>query len=87
MSFFQFDIQLTCDLKKVELYKEMSAQLAQDSTRLLAETHALSSGLKVLVTSLSTEDIETARRSMGGHGYSAAAGIGNLWAQWVPSNT
>lgn len=71
----------------IQLYNEMATQLSQDSITLLAETHAVSSGLKVLVTSISAEDLETARRSMGGHGFSAAAGIGNLWAQWVPSNT
>ena len=65
----------------------MSAQLAQQSTALLAETHAVSSGLKVLVASSTSADLETARRSMGGHGYSAAGGVGNLWANWVPANT
>ncbi|GJJ13069.1 hypothetical protein Clacol_007318 [Clathrus columnatus] len=70
-----------------QLYSELSAQLAQNSTALLAETHAVSSGLKVLVTSISTEDLETARRCMGGHGFLAVAGIGTMWAQWVPSNT
>jgi len=65
----------------------MSAQLAQESTDLLAETHAVSSGLKVLVASSASADLETARRSMGGHGYSAAANVGTLWSNWVPANT
>ncbi|KAF8591665.1 acyl-CoA oxidase [Ramaria rubella] len=71
----------------VTLYSEMSSQLAKESTALLAETHAVSSGLKILVTSSTSADLETARRSLGGHGYSAVAGIGRLWADWVPANT
>ncbi|KAF8522758.1 acyl-CoA oxidase [Hysterangium stoloniferum] len=71
----------------VKLYSAMSAQLANESVSLLAETHVVSSGLKVLVASSASADLETARRSMGGHGYSAAAGIGTLWANWVPANT
>jgi len=71
----------------VKLYSAMSAQLANDSVSLLAETHAVSSGLKVLVTSSTSADLESARRSMGGHGFSAVAGIGALWANWVPANT
>ena len=45
------------------------------------------SGLKVLVTTTTTEDIEVARRYMGGHGYSAFAGLGRLYADYVPSAT
>ncbi|KAF8513525.1 acyl-CoA dehydrogenase/oxidase C-terminal [Gautieria morchelliformis] len=71
----------------ITLYSEMLSQLAEESTSLLAETHAVSSGLKVLVASSTSADLETARRSMGGHGYSAMAGIGRLWANWVPANT
>lgn len=74
-------------VSQTKLYREMSSQLAKESTSLLSETHAVSSGLKVLVASLTSADLETARRSMGGHGYSAVAGIGTLWANWVPANT
>lgn len=69
------------------LYGKMSSQLSNESTALLAETHAVSSGLKVLVTSSVSADLETARRSMGGHGFSAVAAIGTMWANWVPANT
>ena len=65
----------------------MSSQLSSGNTSLLAETHAILSALKVLVSTSSVESIETARRSMGGHGFSVAAGIGRLYAEHVPSTT
>ena len=54
---------------------------------MLAEIHATTSGLKVLSTSVTTRDIEVARRSMGGHGFSAFAGLGMLYAQYLPAAT
>lgn len=65
----------------------MSAQLATGDTSLLAEIHAITSGLKVMVTTMSVYDIEVARRSMGGHGYSAFAGLGRLYADYLPATT
>lgn len=53
----------------------------------LAEVHAVLSGLKSLVTAGTAADIETARRSMGGHGYSAYTGLGRLYADYVPTAT
>ena len=54
---------------------------------MLAEMHAITSGLKVFVTTSTARDIETARRSMGGHGFSAFAGLGKLYVQYLPSTT
>ncbi|KAG6843086.1 hypothetical protein H0H87_008021, partial [Tephrocybe sp. NHM501043] len=65
----------------------MSARLASGDTSLLAEMHATTSGLKVLVSTLGVHDLEVARRSMGGHGYSAFAGLGRLYADYLPSVT
>jgi len=65
----------------------MSAQLASGDTSLLSEMHAIISGLKVLVTTTSAQDIEVARRCMGGHGFSAFAGLGRAYAEYVPSTT
>lgn len=65
----------------------MDAQLASGDTSLLAEMHATTSGLKVLVTTMGIQDLEVARRSMGGHGYSAFAGLGRIYADYVPSAT
>ena len=65
----------------------MASRLSKGDTSLLAEMHATTSGLKVLVSTCGIQDIETARRSMGGHGYSAFAGLGRLYADYLPSVT
>lgn len=52
------------------------AQLAQNDTSAIADTmYAITSGLKVLVEETSVEDVEVARRSMGGHGYTVAPSL------------
>ncbi|KAJ6477779.1 hypothetical protein C8R45DRAFT_934429 [Mycena sanguinolenta] len=53
----------------------------------LAEMHVMTSGLKVLVSMVGTQELETARRSMGGHGYSTFAGLGKLCADYAPAVT
>uniref|UniRef100_A0A8H7XY14 Acyl-coenzyme A oxidase n=1 Tax=Psilocybe cubensis TaxID=181762 RepID=A0A8H7XY14_PSICU len=68
-------------------FDTMSSRLKQGDTSLLAEMHATTSGLKVYVSSSGVQDLETARRSMGGHGYSAFAGLGRLYADYLPSVT
>lgn len=66
----------------------MSAELAQNDTSAVADTmHAMTSGLKVFAEETSVEDVEVARRSMGGHGYSAFAGLGSVYASHLPSAT
>ena len=65
----------------------MSNQLPSGDTSLLTEVHATSSGLKVLATTTAIQDLEVARRSMGGHGYSAFSGLGRIYADCVPSAT
>ncbi|TFK85181.1 acyl-CoA oxidase [Polyporus arcularius HHB13444] len=68
-------------------FGEMTTRLASGDTSLLAEMHATTSGLKVLVTTTAIQDLETARRSMGGHGFSDFAGVGRLYADYVPAAT
>ncbi|KAI6099982.1 acyl-CoA dehydrogenase/oxidase C-terminal [Pisolithus croceorrhizus] len=53
----------------------------------LSEIHAILCGLKALVTNTVVRDLETARRALGGHGYSAFAGIGRLYADYLPTVT
>jgi acyl-CoA oxidase len=65
----------------------MQQRLANRDTSLLPEMHALLCGLKVFVTTHGIVDIETARRSMGGHGFSAFAGLGRLYIDYLPSAT
>jgi len=54
---------------------------------LLPELHANLSGLKALFTTLSTDGIETCRKSCGGHGYSISSGLPEMYAHWIPSCT
>ncbi|KAI0369512.1 acyl-CoA oxidase [Pilatotrama ljubarskyi] len=68
-------------------FSDMSARLAAGDTSLLAEMHATTSGLKILVSTVAIEDLETARRSMGGHGFSDFAGVGRLYADYLPAAT
>ncbi|KAJ2913498.1 hypothetical protein MD484_g6924, partial [Candolleomyces efflorescens] len=78
-------IQLGKQLTKA--FDTMAAKLSKGDTSLLAEMHSTTSGLKVLVSSTGVQDIEVARRSMGGHGYSAFAGLGRLYNDYLPSVT
>ncbi|KAH9914088.1 acyl-CoA oxidase [Epithele typhae] len=68
-------------------FTQLLAQLSSGNTSLLAEMHATLSGLKVLVSTTAIQDLETARRSMGGHGFSDFAGVGRLYADYVPAAT
>ncbi|KAF8644979.1 hypothetical protein AX16_008153 [Volvariella volvacea WC 439] len=71
------------------LFATFQTQLSTNNLNasFLGELHALTSGLKVLCTTLGVNDIEQARRSMGGHGYSAFAGLGRVYADFLPSVT
>lgn len=53
----------------------------------LSRIHPVLCGLKVLVSTATVKDLETARRTLGGHGYSAFAGIGRLYADYLPAVT
>jgi len=69
------------------LYDSMASQLSTGDTTLLAETHAVSSGLKTYVSSNVVEGIEIVRRAMGGHGFLASSGVGRIYASELPSAT
>ncbi|KAJ7589575.1 peroxisomal oxidase [Mycena floridula] len=68
-------------------FELLQTRLTAGDTSLLADQHIILSGLKVFCSASSIADIETARRSMGGHGYSAFSGLGNSYADLVPSAT
>ena len=69
------------------VFAEMMSRLSSGDTSLLAEMHATTSGLKTLVTTQTIQDLETARRCLGGHGFSEVAGIGRIYAMYLPSAT
>ncbi|KAJ7589583.1 peroxisomal oxidase [Mycena floridula] len=68
-------------------FELLQTRLTAGDTSLLADQHIILSGLKVFCSASSIADIETARRSMGGHGYSAFSGLGATYADLVPSAT
>ena len=72
---------------QTQSFNQMASRLASGDTSFLAEMHATTSGLKVLISTIGINDIEIARRSMGGHGYSAFSGLGKLYAEYLPSAT
>lgn len=55
----------------------------QSNIDLLPEVHAASAGLKALCTGTAADGIETARRALGGHGFSVFSGLGTLFADYV----
>ncbi|KAG6872455.1 hypothetical protein C0995_009615, partial [Termitomyces sp. Mi166 len=71
----------------VNSFNAMSSRLATGDTSLLAEMHATTSGLKILATTSVVQDVETARRAMGGHGFSQFSGLGRVYADFLPSVT
>ncbi|KAJ7257516.1 peroxisomal oxidase [Mycena haematopus] len=68
-------------------FDSLARGLSSGDTSQLAEMHVMTSGLKVLVSATGIQDLETARRSMGGHGYSAFAGVGRMYADYLPAAT
>ena len=69
-------------------YMEMMAELrSEGESARLAEVHALSSGLKACSSWDCLAGIEECRKACGGHGFSAYAGIGHIWANGVASQT
>lgn len=70
------------------MYMQMMAELDEngESSR-LAEVHALSTGLKACCSWDCLAGVEECRKACGGHGYSAYAGIGHIWANGVASQT
>ncbi|ORY77391.1 ER membrane protein SH3-domain-containing protein [Protomyces lactucae-debilis] len=72
-----------------KMYKEMLAKLVappHDASR-LAEVHLVTSGLKAALSWSVVQGLEEARKSMGGHGFSSYAGIGERFAKEVPGQT
>jgi len=65
----------------------MASQLATGDASLLAETHAVSSGLKTYVSAGVVDGVENVRRAMGGHGFLDASGVGRIFVNELPSVT
>ncbi|KAI9597771.1 acyl-CoA dehydrogenase/oxidase C-terminal [Syncephalis fuscata] len=70
-----------------ELFVQLNKDLVNNDVHLLPEAHALSCCLKSLCTKMAADGIETARRSLGGHGYSAFSGFGIMYGHFISTNT
>jgi acyl-CoA oxidase len=65
------------------LYLTVTEQLTSGNIDLLPELHALSSGLKAIVTWEVSQGIEQCRMACGGHGYSLASAFPEIYAYAV----
>jgi len=68
-------------------HKKISTQVLQGDVELLPELHIVSSGLKAYVTFEVARGIEQCRLSCGGHGYSQASGLPELYTNMVGACT
>ncbi|KIW33554.1 uncharacterized protein PV07_00394 [Cladophialophora immunda] len=75
------------ELKTALVDPKNASTITARTSRLFAESHATSCGLKALATSAAVEGLEACRRACGGHGYSSFAGIGSIHVNWIPSQT
>ncbi|KAI8050936.1 acyl-CoA dehydrogenase/oxidase C-terminal [Syncephalis plumigaleata] len=69
------------------LFEQLNKDLIDNDVHLLPESHALSCCLKSTCTKIGADGIETARRALGGHGYSAFSGFGVRYGHFVSTNT
>ncbi|KAF1771591.1 hypothetical protein GCK72_003418 [Caenorhabditis remanei] len=63
----------------VKLYEHVLKEMKSGNVELMADLHALTSGLKSVVTHQTGEGIEQARMACGGHGYSMASYISEIY--------
>uniref|UniRef100_A0A914UL59 Acyl-coenzyme A oxidase N-terminal domain-containing protein n=1 Tax=Plectus sambesii TaxID=2011161 RepID=A0A914UL59_9BILA len=70
-----------------DMYTKNMKLMKSGNVSLLPELHALSSGLKAVVTWEVAQGIEQCRLACGGHGFSQASGFPELYAQTVAGCT
>lgn len=59
----------------LEFFRQAYSAILDRDFSLLPELHALSSGLKAMISDFSTQGVELCRRACGGHGYSKLSGL------------
>ncbi|XP_005868481.1 PREDICTED: peroxisomal acyl-coenzyme A oxidase 2 [Myotis brandtii] len=70
-----------------EFFQESYSAILDRDFSLLPELHALSSGLKAMVSEFCTQGAELCRRACGGHGYSKLSGLPSLVSRVTASCT
>ena len=59
-----------CGFETIQMYEKLQNEMNSGNVSLMADLHALTSGIKSVVTYQTGEGIEQARMACGGHGYS-----------------
>uniref|UniRef100_H2Z2W8 Acyl-coenzyme A oxidase n=1 Tax=Ciona savignyi TaxID=51511 RepID=H2Z2W8_CIOSA len=70
-------------LKLSNQYNAFTREMDNNDISGLPELHALSAGMKAVVSEQCSDGIEILRKSCGGHGYSNASGIPIIWSSAV----
>ncbi|XP_038666442.1 peroxisomal acyl-coenzyme A oxidase 2-like [Scyliorhinus canicula] len=78
--FMASSLETFCNQVKVQIKTE-------GDVLLLPELHALSAGLKALISEACSAGVEVCRRACGGHGYSMLSGLPSLYTRVVASCT
>lgn len=73
--------------KMVEMYGRVNAEVGNGQFTNMQELHSVSSGLKSFTSSVANDGIEVCRMSCGGHGYSLASGLPELYSYFTPNCT
>uniref|UniRef100_A0A0K0EQU0 Acyl-coenzyme A oxidase n=1 Tax=Strongyloides stercoralis TaxID=6248 RepID=A0A0K0EQU0_STRER len=67
----------------MELYNKVNQDMTLGNADLLPQLHCLTSGLKAVISYQAGLGIEQCRMSCGGHGYSHASGLPNIYATQI----
>ncbi|EGT32348.1 hypothetical protein CAEBREN_17403 [Caenorhabditis brenneri] len=77
-----------CGLETIQLYEKLILDVNKNGdTSGMADLHSLTSGLKSVVTHFTGQGIEQARMACGGHGYSMASYISEIYGVAVAGCT
>ncbi|CAL2027462.1 unnamed protein product [Caenorhabditis brenneri] len=68
-----------CGFETIQMYETLQNEMNSGNVSLMADLHALTSGIKSVVTYQTGEGIEQARMACGGHGYSMASYISEIY--------
>ncbi|XP_039267686.2 peroxisomal acyl-coenzyme A oxidase 1-like [Styela clava] len=74
-------------LHMVEMYGSVNEAVGKGDYSNMQELHSVSSGLKAFTTWTTNSGIEVCRMSCGGHGYSLASGLPELYTYFTPNCT
>ncbi|XP_032637700.1 peroxisomal acyl-coenzyme A oxidase 2 isoform X1 [Chelonoidis abingdonii] len=70
-----------------EFYNKGYTEIKQENFDSLPELHALTAGIKAIITEYCTAGAEVCLRACGGHGYSALSGLPSLYTKLAASCT